>query len=110
MTLAPTATGDGGGRRFVPPPRAAVAARRFEHPLFAGLQGFRDLLDATAWPSVAALDARLAVPGKRLVEQDAALLADGLHYETRIARGASPPAPTTGTTCSMRWCGLPTRS
>ncbi|TGT79046.1 DUF3025 domain-containing protein, partial [Mesorhizobium sp. M8A.F.Ca.ET.161.01.1.1] len=51
------------------------------------MQGFRDLLDVTAWPSVAALDARLAVPGKRLVEQDAALLADGLHYETRIARG-----------------------
>jgi hypothetical protein len=88
VTLAPTATGDGGGsRRFVPPPRAAVAARRFEHPLFAGLHDFRDLLDGTAWPSIAALDARLAVPGKRLVEQDAALLADGLHYEARIAQG-----------------------
>lgn len=88
MTAATAATGNGGSsRRFVPPPRAAVPARRFEHPLFAGLQDFRDLLDGTAWPSIAALDARLAVPGKRLVEQDAALLADGLHYEVRIAQG-----------------------
>jgi len=88
VTAATAATVNGGGpRRFVPPPRAAVAARQFEHPLFAGLQDFRDLLDGTAWPSIAALDARLAVPGKRLVEQDAALLADGLHYEARIAQG-----------------------
>lgn len=83
-----TAAGDGGGsRRFVPPPRAAVDPQRFDHPLFAGLQGFRDLLDGTAWPSIATLDARLALPGWQLVEQDAALLADGLHYETRIAQG-----------------------
>lgn len=88
MTTAPAATGDGGGsRRFVPPPRAAVDPRVFAHPLFAGLQDFRDLLDGTAWPSIAALDARLSLPGKRFVEQDAALLADGLHYETRIAQG-----------------------
>ena len=64
VIAATAATGNGGGsRRFVPPPRAAVAAWRFEHPLFAGLQDFRDLLDGTAWPSIAALDARLAVPG-----------------------------------------------
>nr|WP_217482293.1 DUF3025 domain-containing protein [Stenotrophomonas maltophilia] len=71
----------------MPPPRAAVDPRVFAHPLFAGLQDFRDLLDGAAWPSIAALDARLALPGKRLVEQDAALLADGLHYEARIAQG-----------------------
>ncbi|WP_414497058.1 DUF3025 domain-containing protein [Stenotrophomonas maltophilia] len=88
MTATTTAAGDGGGsRRFVPPPRAAVDLQVFEHPLFAGLQDFRDLLDGAAWPSIAALDARLALPGKRLVEQDAALLADGLHYEARIAQG-----------------------
>ncbi|WP_049457784.1 DUF3025 domain-containing protein [Stenotrophomonas maltophilia] len=82
------AAGDNGGpRRFVPPPRAAVDPRVFKHPLFGGLQDFRDLLDGTAWPSIAALDARLGLPGKRLVEQDAALLADGLHYEARIAEG-----------------------
>lgn len=88
MTATTTAAGDGGGsRRFVPPPRATVDLQVFEHPLFAGLHDFRDLLDCTAWPPIAALDARLALPGKRLVEQDAALLVDGLHYETRIAQG-----------------------
>lgn len=88
MIAATTAAGDGSGaRRFMPPPRAAVDPRVFAHPLFAGLQDFRDLLDGAAWPSIAALDARLALPGKRLVEQDAALLADGLHYEARIAQG-----------------------
>lgn len=88
MTTATTAAGDGSGVRcFVPPPRAAVDPQVLEHPLFAGLQDFRDLLDDAAWPSIAALDARLGLPGKRLVEQDAALLADGLHYEARIAQG-----------------------
>jgi len=83
-----TAAGDGGGRRrFLPPPRAAVRAQIFDHPVFAGVAGFRDLLLGERWPTVAGLDARLAVPGKRLVEQDAALLGDGLHYETRIAQG-----------------------
>ncbi|WP_414540522.1 DUF3025 domain-containing protein [Stenotrophomonas forensis] len=82
------AAGDNGGpRRFVPPPRAVVDPQAFRHPLFGGLQDFRDLLDGTAWPSIAALDARLALPGRQLVEQDAALLADGLHYEVRIAQG-----------------------
>lgn len=88
MTTATTAAGDGSGvRRFVPPPRAAVDPQVFAHPVFAGLQDFRDLLDDAAWPSIAALDARLGLPGKRLVEQDATLLADGLHYEARIAQG-----------------------
>ncbi|WP_093820702.1 DUF3025 domain-containing protein [Stenotrophomonas indicatrix] len=59
----------------------------FDHPLFAGIAGFGDLLTAADWPRVVDLDARLALPGKRFVEQDAALLADGLHYETRIAEG-----------------------
>ena len=88
MTAATAAGGDAGGpRRFIPPPRAAVDARGFEHPLFDGVRGFADLLAGPAWPTVAALDARLALPGLQLVEQDAALLADGLHYETRIAQG-----------------------
>jgi len=77
----------GGHRRFVPPPRAAVDAAVFEHPLFAGVRGFSELLSGPDWPTVAELDARLALPGRRLVEQDACLLDDGLHYETRIAQG-----------------------
>ncbi|WP_313441141.1 DUF3025 domain-containing protein [Stenotrophomonas sp.] len=88
MTAAMATGGDARGpRRFAAPLRSAVEATVFDHPLFAGLHGFRDLLEAADWPTVAALDGRLALPGRQLVEQDAALLADGLHYETRIAQG-----------------------
>ncbi|KPG76493.1 hypothetical protein AN993_14875 [Stenotrophomonas maltophilia] len=88
MTTATTAAGDGSGvRRFVPPPRAAVDPQVFAHPVFAGLRDVRDLLEGPEWPSIAALETRLTLPGKHLVEQDAALLADGLHYEARIAQG-----------------------
>ncbi|HHA2534892.1 TPA: DUF3025 domain-containing protein [Stenotrophomonas maltophilia] len=88
MTAATTAAGDGSGvRRFVPPPRAAVDPQVFAHPVFAGLRDVHDLLVSPDWPSIAALEARLTLPGKHLVEQDAALLADGLHYEARIAQG-----------------------
>lgn len=88
MTAATTAAGDGSGvRRFVPPPRAAVDPQVFAHPVFAGLRDVHDLLVSPDWPSIAALEARLTLPGKRLVEQDATLLADGLHYEARIALG-----------------------
>jgi hypothetical protein len=74
-------------RRFVAPARDAVDRGCFTHPLFAGVAAFNDLLAAEAWPTVAALDKRLALAGKRLVPQDEALLADGLHYEQRIAQG-----------------------
>lgn len=88
MTAATTAAGDGSGvRRFVPPPRAAVDPLVFAHPVFAGLRDVHDLLASPEWPSIAALETRLTLPGKHLVEQDAALLADGLHYEARIAQG-----------------------
>ncbi|MBH1652862.1 DUF3025 domain-containing protein [Stenotrophomonas maltophilia] len=88
MTPATTAAGHGGGvRRFVPPPRAAVDPQVFGYPVFAGLRDVRDLLEGPEWPSIAALEVRLARPGKQLVEQDAGLLADGLHYEVRIAQG-----------------------
>jgi len=88
VTAATTAAGDGSGvRRFVPPPRAAVDATVFEHPVFAGLKDFHDLLAGREWPAIADLDVRLGLPGLHLVEQDATLLADGLHYEVRIAQG-----------------------
>ena len=85
-----TAAADAGGvrRRFVAPLRAEVAAATFDHPLFAQIADFRDLLAGPEWPSVPMLDQRLALDGKRLVEQTEALLVDGLHYEARIARGA----------------------
>ncbi len=87
MTPGTAALAKSSHRRFLAPPRAALDPRVFEHPLFAGLAAFRDLLSGPEWPAVAQLDARLALQGKHLVEQDAVLLADGLHYEARIAEG-----------------------
>lgn len=83
----PVAAADTGGRhrRFIAPSREAVAPGCFAHPVFADIAAYRALLTAAAWPSVAALNSQLALPGKQLVTQDEALLADGLHYERRIA-------------------------
>ena len=81
------ATGPAARRRFVAPAREAVDPARFAHPLFNGLRDFDDLLRASAWPTIAALDLRLALAGKQLVEQGDMLLADGQHYEQRIAQG-----------------------
>lgn len=85
----PVVTADAGGdrRRFVAPLRGAVDPACFAHPLLHDVQPWSDLLTDDAWPSIAALDARLALPDKQLVEQDTALLGDGLHYEQRIAEG-----------------------
>ena len=71
-------------RGFVAPLRGQVEPACFAHPLFAGLADDTDLLTASDWPGIAALNARLSLPDKRFVAQDAALLADGLHYEVRI--------------------------
>lgn len=85
MIAVATAADIGGRRRFIAPPRDAVDAVCFAQPIYAGLSDVQDLMVAPNWPTVASLDARLALPDKHLVEQDETLLADGLHYETRIA-------------------------
>ena len=81
-------------RRFVAPARADVDPARFAHPLYAWMAPWRDWLRAEDWPAVTTMGAALAAawreaglgePRMRLVEQDDALLADGLHYELRIA-------------------------
>lgn len=72
-------------RRFVAPPREAVDAACFAHPLFGALEPFSGLLAGAEWPSIETLNAVLPLQDKRLGEQDAALLADGRHYEQRIA-------------------------
>ena len=81
-------------QRFVAPQRGAVDPRCWSAPLFDGCRPWSAWLHAADWPSVAALDAeaaarglRHAVTGRplRFVAQTAALLADGLHYEQRIA-------------------------
>jgi hypothetical protein len=75
--------------RFRAPLREAVPARCFAHPVFAGFQRWRDLLDSTDWPDRAALGSAAVEAGLdlRFVEQTPALLADGLHYEARIGAG-----------------------
>ncbi len=74
--------------RFVSPARADVAAARFEHPIFDGYRQHDDLLAGDSWPALDKLNRRMStVDGRiRFIEQDAALLADGEHYERRIAQ------------------------
>lgn len=88
MTAAAAASDAGvGRRRFVAPLRGQVEPQCFDHPLFADFQGFEALMRSADWPSIDALSALLPVQGKRFVTQDDAVLADGLHYEQRIAQG-----------------------
>ena len=82
--------------RYRAPDRDAVAPGTFEHAAYARLAAHRALLAGAQWPALDALNRAL---GERrhpqsgvalgFVAQDAALLGDGLHYETRIfERGA----------------------
>lgn len=78
-------------QRFVAPARGEVARECFEAPIFAGFARHAGLLHGEAWPTLEALNLALGAAthpysGARLrfVEQTPDLLADGLHYETRI--------------------------
>ncbi len=82
--------------RFRAPAREAVAAGTFDHPIFAAVQPWREWLQATGWPSIAEMDAAMASTVHavsrqtlRLVAQTPALLADSLHYESRILEHAA---------------------
>jgi hypothetical protein len=79
--------------RFFAPAREQVRPEAFGHPIFAGLAAHRDLLAAREWPALALLNARLGAARhpyggcrRYFVAQTGELLADGLHYETRIFR------------------------
>ena len=85
-TAAGIRAGDG-QRRFVAPARGQVDVACFRHPVFDGYRDYLDLVAAAQWPDIEALNARMPLSGLRFVMQDAALLADGLHYEARIAQG-----------------------
>jgi hypothetical protein len=87
------APGAVGRRRFIAPARAVVDRACFAHPLFAAFADYRDLMVAADWPTISALNRQLALSGKQLVAQDDELLADGLHYEQRIARGRIATRP-----------------
>jgi hypothetical protein len=74
--------------RFVAPPRAAVPRHVYATPPLAAWNDFAPWLAADAFPAVDALnDGWADAGGRRFVEQTPELLADGLHYETRIAHG-----------------------
>ena len=76
--------------RFRSPARAAVPRTVFGHPAYAPFLTHAALL-AGPWPAVGLLNGAFGAPrharsgaALRFVEQTPALLADGLHYETRI--------------------------
>ena len=80
-------------RRFVAPARGTLDPGVFDAPIFAEFRSHAEWLRAPDWPAVVELDAALGAPRHpygssvlHFVEQDPALLADGLHYEARIHR------------------------
>ncbi|WP_269791534.1 DUF3025 domain-containing protein [Stenotrophomonas sp. Iso1] len=88
MTESASESGAGTARRrFIAPPREQVDAACFQHPLFAEFSAWYTLMASDAWPDIDVLNARMPLPGRCFVTQDAALLEDGLHYESRILQG-----------------------
>lgn len=86
--LKRAASKPGQGRRrnrFVAPARADVSPDTFAHPAFAEFLRYQDLLSAPDWPDLADLNARGGGASPRFIAQTPMMLADGLHYETRIA-------------------------
>jgi len=77
--------------RYIAPGRELIAPETFAHPVFDGFDAHRDWLRGAEWPSVTALNAELGTQTQvhdqalSFVAQTPALLADGLHYENRIA-------------------------
>ena len=72
--------------RYQAPAREAVDQAVFERPPLAAWSEYADLLRAESWPELDALNARWPSGAReRFVAQTPALLADGLHYEQRIA-------------------------
>jgi hypothetical protein len=72
--------------RYRAPAREAVDQAVFERPPLAAWSEYADLLRAEFWPELDALNARWPRGAReRFVAQTPALLADGRHYEQRIA-------------------------
>lgn len=72
--------------RYVAPPREAVDPGVFARMPLAAWHEFAALLEAHDWPSVDAFAAYLRADTRmRFVVQTRELMADGLHYEQRIA-------------------------
>lgn len=73
--------------RFVSPDRAVIEEQVFSRPPLSHWNAFGGLLRAAGWPAIADLNrsARAAGLTQRFVAQTRELLADGLHYEQRVA-------------------------
>jgi len=72
--------------RHVAPTRDALDRRVLASPPLSHWSRFAGFVEGEAWPDVESLNDLWPEPsGFRFARQDAALLADGLHYEERIA-------------------------
>src|SRR5689334_21142429 len=72
--------------RYTAPAREAVDRSVFAVPPLADWRQFLSWLDEPSWPSLDALNAAWpATAQERFVAQTRELLADGMHYEQRIA-------------------------
>lgn len=72
--------------RYVAPAREAVDPAVFRRSPLAGWGDYADLLHGPDWPALDTLNARWPAGAReRFVAQAPALLADGRHYEQRIA-------------------------
>ena len=72
--------------RYHAPSREAVEPAVFDRLPLAAWREYAALLQGQAWPSIEQLNSYLPkAAGHRFVAQTMALLADGLHYEQRIA-------------------------
>jgi hypothetical protein len=73
--------------RYVAPARDTLERRVLASPPLSHWGEFAALIDGPEWPAIDALNALLPdASDVRFVTQDPTLLADGLHYEERIAR------------------------
>jgi hypothetical protein len=73
--------------RYVAPARDTLERSVLVSPPLSHWHEFSALIDGPEWPTIDALNALLPhASDVRFVGQDLALLADGLHYEERIAR------------------------
>lgn len=72
--------------RYRAPAREAVDRSVFERPPLNAWRELQTLLQDACWPNTNQLNQRVAQGAReRFVTQDVSLLADGLHYEQRIA-------------------------
>jgi len=73
--------------RYVAPTREALDRRVLASPPLSHWSAYAAFVEGERWPDVEALNALWATGSdRRFVTQDKGLLADGLHYEERIAR------------------------